>query len=98
MGRYAQERFAGGGAGLFSPGLSGGSEYTYPSTSGTWWPEYVCYNQQPNPCSDIFENIKPENHEKLLADLKDRTGLDIQYFEIGRMFLDRINIKIFYNS
>ena len=33
---------------------------------------------------DIFENIKPENHEKLLADLKDRTGLDIQYFEIGR--------------
>ena len=47
---------------------------------------------------DIFENIKPENHEKLLADLKDRTGLDIQYFEIGRMFLDRINIKIFYKS
>ena len=47
---------------------------------------------------DIFENIKPENHEKLLVDLKDRTGLDIQYFEIGRMFLDRINIKIFYKS
>ena len=47
---------------------------------------------------DIFENIKPENHEKLLADLKGRTGLDIQYFEIGRMFLDRINIKIFYKS
>ena len=47
---------------------------------------------------DIFENIKPENHEKLLADLKDRTGLDIQYFEIGRIFLDRINIKIFYKS
>ena len=47
---------------------------------------------------DVFENIKPENHEKLLADLKDRTGLDIQYFEIGRIFLDRINIKIFYKS
>lgn len=47
---------------------------------------------------DIFENIKPENHEKLLVDLKDRTGLDIQYFEIGRMFLDRVNIKIFYKS
>ena len=47
---------------------------------------------------DIYENIKPENHEKLLADLKDRTGLDIQYFEIGRIFLDRINIKIFYKS
>ena len=45
---------------------------------------------------NIFENIKPENHEKLLVDLKDRTGLDIQYFEIGRIFLDRVNIKIFY--
>ena len=47
---------------------------------------------------DVFENIKPENHENLLVDLKDRTGLDIQYFEIGRMFLDRVNIKIFYKS
>ena len=45
---------------------------------------------------EIFENIKPENHEKLLMDLKDRTGLDIQYVEIGRIFLDRVNIKIFY--
>lgn len=26
---------------------------------------------------EVIENIKPENHEILLADLKDRTGLDI---------------------
>ena len=32
---------------------------------------------------DIFENIKPENHEKLLADLKDRTGLDLSLIHIS---------------
>ena len=41
---------------------------------------------------DIFENIKPENHENLLIDLKNKTGLDIQHFEIGRIFLDKVNI------
>ena len=45
---------------------------------------------------DIFENIKPENHENLLIDLKNRTGLEIQHFEIGRIFLDKVNIKIYY--
>ena len=47
---------------------------------------------------DIFENIKPENHENLLIDLKNKTGLDIQHFEIGRIFLDKFNIKIFYKD
>ena len=47
-----------------------------------------------------IENIKPENHEKLLSDLKDRTGLDIQRFEIRRIsFLrDTARIRIYYKE
>ena len=49
---------------------------------------------------DIYEkleNIKPENHDKLLADLKERTGFDIQQFEIRRInFLrDTFRIRIY---
>ena len=44
---------------------------------------------------DVIENIKPENHEKLLLDLKDRTGLSIVHFEIRRVFLDKVNIRIY---
>ena len=47
---------------------------------------------------DKLENIKPENHKDLLIDLEYRTGLSIQRFEIGRIFLDRVNIKIFYEE
>ena len=47
---------------------------------------------------DKLENIKPENHKDLLMDLENRTGLSIQRFEIGRIFLDRVNIKIFYEE
>ena len=47
---------------------------------------------------DKLENIKPENHKDLLIDLENRTGLSIQRFEIGRVFLDRVNIKIFYEE
>ena len=47
---------------------------------------------------DVLENIKPENHENLLSDLRERTGLPIEHFEIGRIFLDRVNIKIFYKD
>src|ERR1044071_6462334 len=32
-----------------------------------------------------IENIRPENHDKLIADLRDRTGLDIHRVEIGRI-------------
>ena len=47
-----------------------------------------------------IENIKPDNHDKLLADLKDRTGLDIQRFEIRRTnFLrDTARIRIYYKD
>ena len=44
---------------------------------------------------EVLENIKPENHGKLLIDLDRRPGLSIKNFEIGRFFLDRLNIKIF---
>ena len=47
-----------------------------------------------------IENIKPENHDELLADLKNRTGLDIQHFEITRTnFLrDTARISIYYKE
>ena len=47
---------------------------------------------------EILENIKPENRDKLLIDLEKRTGLSIENFEIGRVFLDRVNIKIFFKK
>ena len=45
-----------------------------------------------------IELIKPENEEALLADLKERTGIDVIRFEIRRIdFLrDIANIRIFY--
>lgn len=45
-----------------------------------------------------IENVKPENHELLIADLKERTGLDINRVQIGRIdFLkDTVKIIIFY--
>ena len=45
-----------------------------------------------------IELIKPENEAKLLADLKDRTGIDIIRYEVRRIdFLrDIANIRIFY--
>ena len=47
---------------------------------------------------DVLENIKPENHGNLKQDLEHRTGLSIKKFEIGRIFLDKVNIKIFYEE
>ena len=46
---------------------------------------------------EIIENIKPENHEKLLFDLENRTGFSIKDFEIGRInFLrDTVQIRIY---
>lgn len=45
-----------------------------------------------------IENIKTENYDKLLAELKERTGLDIHRISIGKLdFLkDSAFIKIFY--
>ena len=47
-----------------------------------------------------IENIKPENRDTLLADLKERTGLNIQSFEFHRMnFLrDTARIRIYYKE
>ena len=47
-----------------------------------------------------IENIKPENHDTLLADLKERTGLNIQSFEFRRMnFLrDTARIRVYYKE
>jgi len=47
-----------------------------------------------------IDYIKPENHNKLLADLEERTGLKIQHFEFQRMnFLrDTARIKIYHKE
>lgn len=47
-----------------------------------------------------IQNIKPENYEILLADLQDRTGLEIHRIEIGKVdFLrDTAEIKIYYED
>ena len=47
-----------------------------------------------------IENVKPENHKKLLEDLINRTGLNIHRFEIGKIdFLkDVACIRIYYYS
>ncbi len=47
-----------------------------------------------------IENIKPENRDTLLADLKERTGLNIQSFEFRRInFLrDTARIRIYYTE
>ena len=49
---------------------------------------------------DKIENVKPENHEALLADLKERTGLNIQDFKFFKMdFLrDTARIMIYYKE
>src|SRR2546423_848094 len=45
-----------------------------------------------------IENIRPENHDKLMADLKDRLGLDVHRVEIGKVDFTRdvATIRIFY--
>ena len=49
---------------------------------------------------DKIENVKPENHKALLADLKERTGLNIQDFKFFKMdFLrDTARIRIYYKE
>jgi hypothetical protein len=47
---------------------------------------------------ETIENIKPINREILLADLRERTGLNVHRVEIGKIdFLrDTVNVKIYY--
>lgn len=45
-----------------------------------------------------IENIKPSNHDKLLEDLNNRTGLQIHRIEIGQIDLlrDTARVKVYY--
>jgi hypothetical protein len=45
-----------------------------------------------------IENIRPENREKLIADLRERTGLNVHRVEIGRIdfMRDVARIRIYY--
>ena len=43
---------------------------------------------------EIIENIKPENHDKLLLDLENRIGLPITRFEIHRINFLRDTVRI----
>jgi len=47
-----------------------------------------------------IENVKPENHEKLIIDLKERTGLKIHRIQIGKIdFLkDTVKIIVYYHE
>lgn len=47
-----------------------------------------------------IENVKPENHEQLIADLKERTGLDINRVQVGKIdFLrDTVKIIVYYHE
>ncbi len=47
-----------------------------------------------------IENIKPENHQRLLQDLVERTGLDVYRFEIEHIdFLkDTAHLRVFYHE
>ncbi|NQX97617.1 MAG: DUF4956 domain-containing protein [Flavobacteriales bacterium] len=41
-----------------------------------------------------IENVKPENHYELIKDLRERTGLDINRVQIGRIDFLRDTVKI----
>ena len=47
-----------------------------------------------------IENIKPENHQRLIKDLVERTGLDVYRFEIEHIdFLkDTAHLRVFYHE
>jgi hypothetical protein len=47
-----------------------------------------------------IDNIKPENNDKMLEDLRERTGLDIREFEILQVDFvrDLARIKIFFKN
>jgi hypothetical protein len=49
---------------------------------------------------EIIENIKPERHEELMADLQRKTGLEIISFDILRtdFLLDTARLRVYYRS
>ena len=61
--------------------------------------EWGCqYDQRQSITYERIELIKPENHDRLLADLRERTGLPVTRFEIGRIdFLrDVAELDVYY--
>ncbi|MBI9045898.1 MAG: DUF4956 domain-containing protein [Anaerolineaceae bacterium] len=58
------------------------------------------YVESKNIQYERIELIKPEKHDLLIADLKERTGLNINRFEIGEInFLtDTAEIRVFYEE
>lgn len=60
----------------------------------------VHYLSQKEIIYEKIDLIKPDNHEDLMHDLRTRTGLDIQRYEIEEInFLrDTANITIYYNE
>lgn len=65
--------------------------------------ETIWFNDHERSKTIVYEKIdmvKPENHDALLADLRERTGLDVFKFSIGKIdFLkDVADIKIYYKE
>lgn len=58
------------------------------------------YEQSQRIAYERIELIRPENHDLLLADLRERTGLPVQRVEIGHInFLkDSADLKIYYDG
>ena len=60
-----------------------------------------CYDEQKKSITyDKIDLIKPENYSRLLADLRERTGLSVARCEIGRIDLlrDVVELRIFYRQ
>jgi len=63
--------------------------------------EWGChYDQKKSIIYEKIDLIKPENHDRLLADLRERTGLPVTRFEIGRIDLmrDVAELEIYYQQ
>jgi hypothetical protein len=63
--------------------------------------EWGCrYDQKKSITYEKIDLIKPENYDRLLADLRERTGLPVTRCEIGRIdFLrDVAEVKIYYRQ
>lgn len=69
----------------------------------TWGAERFWLSRAESQKTIVYERIdliKPDNREKLISDLEERTGLNILRIEVGRIdFLrDTVRIRIYYRS
>jgi hypothetical protein len=63
--------------------------------------EWGCrYDQKKSVTYEKIDLVKPENYDRLLADLRERTGLPVTHCEVGRIdFLrDVAELKIYYRQ